>query len=139
MPSSNPSPPRRRWRLRHRLARSVIKCVMLAADRAFRQYDVADPENRLIARELEARWDRALKHVEVVKKRVADHDAAALLRVDVGPVCFASLAQDLKFVWTAPATDARLKKRIVRTVIEEAIADLDDATGPWIFKRADLE
>ena len=46
-------------------------------------YDVADPENRLIARELEARWDRALKHVEAVEKRIADHDAAALLRVDV--------------------------------------------------------
>jgi hypothetical protein len=73
------------------------------------------------------------KHVEAVNKRIADHDDAALLRVAVGPVCFASLAQDLKSVWTAPATDARLKKRIVRTVIQEAIADLDDATGEIII------
>ena len=121
----------------------MIKCVKylgrdleaarFAADRAFRQYDVADPENRLIARELEARWDRALRHVEAVEKRIADHDAAALSRVDAEPVCFATLAQDLKAVWTAPATDARLKKRIVRTVIREAIADLDDATSEIVI------
>jgi len=32
----------------------------LALDRAFRQYDAADPANRLVAGELEARWNRAL-------------------------------------------------------------------------------
>ena len=32
---------------------------------------------------------------------------------------------DLKSVWTAPTTDARLKKRIVRTLIREVIADVD--------------
>jgi hypothetical protein len=37
----------------------------------------------------------------------------------------ATLAADLKRVWTAPTTDARLKKRIVRTVIHEVIADID--------------
>ena len=36
-------------------------------------------------------------------------------------------------MWTAPATDARLKKRIVRTVIREAIADLDDATSEIVI------
>ncbi len=110
-----------------------LEAARFAADRAFRQYDAVDPENRLIARELEARWDHALKRVEAVEKRIADHDAAALSRVDVEPVCFATLAQDLKSVWTAPATDARLKKRIVRTVIREAIADLDDATSEIVI------
>ena len=38
---------------------------------------------------------------------------------------FATLAADLKTVWTAPSTDARLKKRIVRTVIHEVVADID--------------
>src|SRR6185503_21074147 len=70
-----------------------LEAARFSADRAFRQYDVADPENRLIARELEARWDRALKHVEAVEKRIADHDAAALLCVDIEPICFATLAQ----------------------------------------------
>src|SRR3954453_17273508 len=35
------------------------------------------------------------------------------------------LASDLKAVWAAPSTDARLKKRIVRTVIQEVVADID--------------
>jgi hypothetical protein len=110
-----------------------LEAARYAADRAFRQYNIADPENRLITRELEARWDRALKHVEEFEKRIADHDAAILCRVDVEPVCFATLAQNLKSVWTAPATDARLKKRIVRTVIKEAIADLNDATSEIVI------
>jgi hypothetical protein len=113
--------------------RRDLEAARYAADRAFRQYNVADPENRLITRELEARWDRALKHVEEFEKRIAAHDAAAPSRPDVEPVCFATLAQDLKSVWAAPATDARLKKRIVRTVIKEAIADLDDVTSEIVI------
>jgi hypothetical protein len=36
-------------------------------------------------------------------------------------------------MWAAPTTDARLRKRIVRTVIHEAIADLDDATAEIVL------
>jgi hypothetical protein len=36
------------------------------------------------------------------------------------------LASDLKTAWSAPTTDARLKKRIVRTIIQEMMADIDD-------------
>ncbi len=44
------------------------------------------------------------------------------------------LAADLKSVWTTPTTDARLKKRIVRTVIHEVIADIDtDAAEIVLF------
>jgi hypothetical protein len=50
-------------------------------------------------------------------------------RRDLEPVSFANLAHDLKSVWTAPTTDARLKKSIARTVIREAIADLDAETA----------
>ena len=46
---------------------------------------------------------------------------------------FATLAQNLKTVWAAPETDARLKKRIVRTVIHEVIADLDGKTAEIVL------
>lgn len=36
------------------------------------------------------------------------------------------LAADLRGVWSTPTTDARLKKRVVRTVIHEVVADTDD-------------
>jgi hypothetical protein len=45
----------------------------------------------------------------------------------------ATLATDLKTVWTDPETDARLKKRIVRTVIQEVIADIDQETAEIVL------
>src|SRR5262249_59847704 len=45
---------------------------------------------------------------------------------------FANLAGDLEAVWGHPATDARLKKRIVRTLIEEVMVDVDGQAGEII-------
>jgi hypothetical protein len=99
-----------------------LEAARYAADRAFRQYDAADPENRFVAGELEARWNRALTRVAEFEKRIADHDAAVQPRLDLAPISFTALAEDFQSVWSAPTTDARLKKRIVRTVIHEAMA-----------------
>jgi hypothetical protein len=52
------------------------------------------------------------------------HDAVAPSRAEA-PLTLTNLASDLRAVWTAPTTDARLKKRIVRTLIREVIADID--------------
>ena len=49
----------------------------------------------------------------------------AVPRQTATPVSFATLADNLQAVWTAPTTDRRLKKRIVRTLIHEVIADID--------------
>ena len=104
--------------------RRDLEAARYAADRAFRQYDAADPANRLVTGELEARWNKALARVAEVEAKIAAHDAATVPS-NVDPASFATLAADLKSVWTAPTTDARLKKRIVRTVIHEVIADID--------------
>ena len=77
-----------------------------------------------MAGELEARWNKALARVAEVEGKIAAHDAAKIAPV-ADPASLATLAADLKTVWTAPSTDARLKKRIVRTVIHEVIADID--------------
>jgi DNA invertase Pin-like site-specific DNA recombinase len=122
----------RRDEAREALARD-LEAARYAAERASRQYDAADPENRLVAGELEARWDRALARVAEVEARLAAHDAAASPRHDLEGVRLAALAEDLRAVWSAPTTDARLKKRIVRTVIHEAIADLDDAAAEIVL------
>jgi DNA invertase Pin-like site-specific DNA recombinase len=122
----------RRDEARDALARD-LEAARYAAERAFRQYDAADPENRLVAGELEARWNRALTRVDEIEGRMAKHDAARAPRIDLVPVSFADLATDLQTVWSAPTTDARLKKRIVRTVIQEAVADLDDATAEIVI------
>jgi len=44
-----------------------------------------------------------------------------------------ALAGNLRTVWTAPTTDSRLKKRIVRTLINEVVADLDDGTSEIVL------
>jgi len=104
--------------------RRDLEAARYATDRALRQYDAADPANRLVTGELEARWNKALARVAEVQAKIAAHDAAAVPSA-VNPASFATLAVDLKSVWTDPTTDARLKKRIVRTVILEVIADID--------------
>ena len=45
----------------------------------------------------------------------------------------AALAKDLQTVWSTPTTDARLKKRIVRTVIQEVVADIDDEASEIVL------
>ena len=101
-----------------------LEAARYAADRAFRQYDAADPLNRLVTGELETRWNKALARVTEVEGKITAHDGAMPSR-EVAPISPATLAGDLKSVWSAPTTGARLKKRIVRTVIREVVADID--------------
>jgi hypothetical protein len=102
-----------------------LEAARYAADRAFRQYDVADPENRLVAAELEARWNKALVRVGEIDAKIVAHDTAVASRSDLIAPSLATLTGDLVALWKAPTTDARLKKRIARTVIREVIADVD--------------
>ena len=49
------------------------------------------------------------------------------------PATLCVLASNLKTIWTAPTTDARLKKRIVRALIHEVVADIDDAASEIVL------
>ena len=102
-----------------------LEAARFAADRAFRQYDAADPDNRLVAAELELRWNRALKRVTDLQQRIDDHERQRPAPTSTIPEDFTSLARDLPAVWADPATDARLKKRLVRTLLQEVIADIE--------------
>ncbi len=121
----------RRDQVRRALGRD-LEAARYATDRAFRQYDAADPVNRLVAGELETRWNRALARLAEVESRIAAHDAAAPMPV-LDPARLGLLASNLKTVWSAPTTDARLKKRIVRTLIHEVVADIDDAASQIVL------
>ena len=78
-----------------------------AADRAFRQYDAADSENRLVAAELEMRWNRALAHVDEVESQIAAHDSATPKQSPVSATDLQALAADLPAVWSAPTTERK--------------------------------
>ena len=110
-----------------------LEAARYAAERAFRQYDAADPSNRLVAAELEARWNRVLLRVGELEAKIAAHDRATPPPTARPLPALATLADDLAAVWKAPSTDARLKKRIVRTLIREVIADIDAEGGSIVL------
>jgi len=107
-----------------------LKAARYAADRAFKQYDGVDPDNRLVTDELERRWNAALERVRALEKKV---ESEQQLRHTQGEPpttdALTELAMDLERVWSAPETDVRLKKRIVRTLIEEVAVDVDAKAG----------
>jgi hypothetical protein len=88
---------------------------------------------RYVAGELEARWNRALARVAEVESGIAAHNAATPTVATVDPAALGLLATNLETAWSAPTTDARLKKRIVRLLIEEVVADIDDAASEIVL------
>lgn len=90
-----------------------------------RRYEAVDPDNRLVAAELEARWNAALKKARELEDRLRDFDADTKMPAIPDPEILLSLAQDLPAVWNAPGTDARVKQRIVRILVEELVVDVD--------------
>jgi hypothetical protein len=82
--------------------------------------------------ELEARWNKALAKVGEIESSIAAHDTARPA-ASIDTAMLGLLASNLQTVWSAPTTDARLKKRIVRILINEVVADIDDATSEIVL------
>jgi DNA invertase Pin-like site-specific DNA recombinase len=110
-----------------------LEAARYAAERAQRQYDASDPENRLVTAELERRWNVGLQHVREIEVRIEQHGAAA----DANPAAsmeeLYQLSQQLETIWTDPATSVRLKKRIVHTLIEEVLVDVDSVASELVL------
>jgi hypothetical protein len=96
---------------------------------AARRYECVDPAKRLVARELEARWNTCLERVAELEARVEALDVAAAQRPRVDRNGLLALANDLPSVWNNPSTDAATKQRLTRILIQEVILDLDEATN----------
>ena len=128
-----PEPPHRRDQVREALLRD-LQAARYAADRAFRQYDATDPANRLVAAELEARWNRALERMWPRSRRRSPPTTPPR-RPGTRPRRCPSRGwpTTCRSVWRAPTTDARLRKRIVRAVVQEVVADLDEAAGEVVL------
>jgi hypothetical protein len=106
-----------------------LQAAQYAAERSEKQYDLADPENRLVAEELERRWNAALERVEELQRRIAEEQDHRRQMTPPSAEDFRELARDLQSVWDDPQTDVRLKKRLLRTLIHEIIADVDPQAG----------
>jgi DNA invertase Pin-like site-specific DNA recombinase len=91
---------------------------------AGRRYEAVDPEQRLVAAELEARWNTALQKVQALDEQLGDFDDAGKTSAIPDKEILLSLAQDLPAVWSA--ADDGLKQRIVRILVEELVVDVDE-------------
>jgi DNA invertase Pin-like site-specific DNA recombinase len=97
------------------------------ARRAQRQYDAVDPDNRLVAGELEQRWNKALEQVVELEQRIVALDDQIEPLTDEQRTHLMALGSDLATAWDHPDTDVTLRKRILRTVLKEIVLDnVDD-------------
>lgn len=91
------------------------------ADRRRRQYDAVEPENRLVARNLERCWNEALGKVNHLKQKLSQLDPSHLAPSKKEEEELYNLAWDLPRLWHHEAAPFDLKKRIVRAVIKEIV------------------
>jgi len=97
--------------------------------RARRQYDGVDPANRLVAAELERRWNEALTTEAHLEAELATLQQGRELPLsDAQKRELLSLARDLPRLWDDPHSSAEHKKRLLRIALKEIIATSEGET-----------
>jgi hypothetical protein len=95
--------------------------------RARRQYDAVDPDNRLVAAELERRWNeglRAAQALELERDAVAAHPRLPYTAPERQAVL--DLGADISRAWHSAGATPQTRKRILRTVIDEIVVSVED-------------
>jgi DNA invertase Pin-like site-specific DNA recombinase len=113
--------------------RRQLQQLEYEAQRAFDQYDQADPSNRLVTEVLEQRWNERLEAVDKLKTELdAQQDAAPPLN-QAEKAAILALGENFASVWEDPACPMVLKKKIARTLMNEVLVDLNDETQQLHF------
>ena len=102
-----------------------LEQALYEARLASRRYESVDPDNRLVASELEARWNGSLARVQELQGRVDALSSPPPTGPSVSNARLHELAADLAVVWEAPTSDPRVKQRIAGLLIQEIVADID--------------
>ena len=118
----------RQWALRRERAR-------YESERARRQYDAVEPENRLVARSLERVWEEKLRAAEAIEQDYERwrHDEPLVLN-EPDRAALQKLGEDLPGIWNAPSTTAAERKGILRCIICEVVLDQKRFRGQVWFK-----
>lgn len=112
----------RQWQLRRERA-------AIAVDRAARQYQACEPENRLVARELERRWEEALKQQRQLDAEYERFERLAPAELsDRALSSIRALAADLPAVWSAATTTPAERQRIARLLLQRVVVTVDRAS-----------
>jgi DNA invertase Pin-like site-specific DNA recombinase len=113
----------------HNHWRQKLERVQHEVSRAERQYHAVEPDNRLVARTLEARWEEALKkqrHLDEEYHRFLAKLPTTLSATDRERI--QALAQNVPSLWNAAETTAADRKRIVRCLVERVVVVIDKAS-----------
>lgn len=118
----------RHWQLRRERASYEV-------DRAARQYQACEPENRMVGRELERRWEESLKTQRQLEDEYERWRRTAPGRLSGDDEqAIRGLAGDLPAVWRAATTTPAERQRIARLLIEHVTVCVDKAS-----ERVDVE
>jgi len=102
----------RQWKLR-------IERARYEASRTERQYNAVEPENRLVARTLEMRWNEKLRELAVVEREHEEAQRARKLKITIeDKKAIVALAHDLPKVWHASTTTATERKQLLRLLVD---------------------
>ena len=115
---------------RRRIAELELQQAQYDASLAERRYAACDPDNRLIAAQLEKSWEAALQRVETCRQRL---DGMQSLEAGQQIPDLTGLADDLAAAWKAPRTTMRTRQQLVRALITEIVADVDEAAGEIVL------
>ncbi len=95
------------------------------AGRAERQYQAVEPENRLVARTLEQRWEAALEEVRTLEEEYArfrQQQPATLNEHELAQI--RALAEDLPALWQAATTTPADRQQIIRFLVERVVVEV---------------
>jgi hypothetical protein len=121
----------------HRNWQQQVERAHYEAERARRQYDAVEPENRLVARELERRWEEALKEQRRLEEEYARFGRDQPRGLSVGErEQIRALARDLPALWHAATTTAADRQRIVRLLVKEVVVTVR-GESEWVEATID--
>src|SRR5919202_1208739 len=109
---------------RQRIVELDLRQARYEASLAERRYAACDPDNRLIAAQLEKSWETALRRVEACEARL---DVMRAPDPAVTAPDFTGLADDLAAAWNAPGVTMRTRQRLLRALVTGIVADVDEA------------
>ena len=95
------------------------------AKKAFEQYDAVDARNRLVASELERRWNEKLEEIETTKQRLASLNGKRYSLSAEEEARILAMGENFTEIWQSDRCPPALKKMIFRTVVEEIVAHTD--------------
>ena len=111
-------------REQQRILELELQQARYEASLAERRYAACDPDNRLIAAQLEKSWEATLRRVQECEARL---DMARAEKAMIAKPDFAALAEDLEAAWKSPRVTMRTRQQLMRTLVNEITADIDEA------------